>query len=191
MTGHTESCSEQPGSQLRVWIWVAAALILLLPAIAMPFTDAVSWTVSDFAFASVLLFGSLGAYDFAARRVAITAYRAGAGLAIAGVFLLAWINGAVGLTDSAADGLYLGVVAVGLIGALVARLRPKGMAYAMGATALAQALVGPIALVAGIVPAYNSTFEILGLTGFFVALFAGSAWLFWEAANGRTGQGAA
>ncbi|MGI9175355.1 MAG: hypothetical protein ACR2GR_08575, partial [Rhodothermales bacterium] len=77
---------------------------------------------------------------------------------------------------------FLGVPTVGIIGAIIARFQPRGMARAMFAMALAQALVAVIALIAGIVPAYNSAFEILGITGFFVALFVGSAWLFRKAA---------
>lgn len=62
------------------------------------------------------------------------------------------------------------------------------MARAMLAMALAQALVGAVALIAGMVPAYNSALEILGLTGLFVALFVGSAWLFRKSALGGAGQ---
>jgi hypothetical protein len=55
------------------------------------------------------------------------------------------------------------------------------MARAMFAAALAQALIGVIALLAGMVPAYNSAFEILGITGFFAALFVGAGLLFRKA----------
>jgi hypothetical protein len=48
--------------------------------------------------------------------------------------------------------MYIGVLAVGIIGAIVARFRPHGMARALFATALAQALVAVIALLAGLVP---------------------------------------
>ncbi len=107
-------------------------------------------------------------------------------LPIAAAFLLTWINAAVGLTDSVADELYLGVVAAGLVGAVIARFQPNGMMYAMLAAALAQAFVGTGALITGIVPAYNSVFEVLGLMAFFVALFEGSAGLFWQAAHGQS-----
>jgi hypothetical protein len=71
------------------------------------------------------------------------------------------------------------VLAVGIIGAIIARFQPHGMARALFATALAQALVAVIARIAGMQRAsYSSVSEILGLNGFFVALFVGSAWLF-------------
>jgi hypothetical protein len=164
--------------------WAAAALILLLPLIAMQLTDEVSWSASDFVFAGGLLFGALGAYELALRKTTDTAYRGAVGVALAAVVLLLWANGAVGITDGAADATYPAVPAVGIIGAIVARFRPHGMALAMYATALAQASIGVIALAAGMVPAYNSAFEILGITGFFAALFVTSALLFREATRG-------
>ena len=143
-----------------------------------------NWTVSDFVFAGALVFGALGAYQLAVRKTRSTAYRAAVGVALVAAVLLLWANGAVGITDSAADATYYAVPAVGIIGALVARFRPRGMALAMYATALAQASIGVIALAAGMVPAYNSAFEILGITGFFAALFLTSALLFREATHG-------
>ena len=116
-----------------------------------------------------------------------TAYRAAVGLALATPFLLAWVIGAVGVLGvdgDPADLMYIGVLAVGIIGAIIARARPRGMARALFAAALAQALVAVIALIAGMHQApYSSVGEILGLNGFFVALFVGSAWLFRHAAR--------
>ena len=116
-----------------------------------------------------------------------TTYRAAVGLALATPFLLVWVIGAVGVLGvdgDPADLMYIGVLAVGIIGAIIARARPRGMARALFATALAQALVAVIALIAGMHQApYSSVGEILGLNGFFVALFVGSAWLFRRAAR--------
>jgi hypothetical protein len=109
-------------------------------------------------------------------------YRAAAGIAIAAALLLTWGNAAVGITDSTADGMYLGVPAIGIIGAVIARLRPRGMARTMFAAAIAQVLIAVIALAAGMVADHNSTLEIAGITGFFVALWIGSALLFRQAA---------
>lgn len=163
----------------RIAAWSAAALLLLLPLLA-----GAPWTLSDFVFAGVLILGVGIAFELAVRKTGDAAYRAGVGVALAGAFLLTWVNAAVGITDSDADGLYLVVVAIGIIGAFVALFRPSGMASAMFATAAAQTLVGVIALVAGVVPEHNSALEILGITGFFVTLFVGSALLFREAARG-------
>ena len=123
-----------------------------------------------------------------------TTYKAAVGLAIATPLLLVWVIGAVGVLGvdgDPADLMYIGVLAVGIIGAIIARFQPHGMARALFATALAQALVAVIALILGMHQApYSSVGEILGLNGFFVALFLGSAWLFRKAARERTPAGA-
>jgi hypothetical protein len=190
MAGNAENGSGRRMIRWRIAAWATAALFLLANLVAMQFTDEVNWSMGDFVFAGALMFGALGAYEVAARMTGNTAYRAGVGVAVVAAFLLVWINAAVGITDSYADGIYLVVLAIGIVGAFVARFRPAGMARAMLAAALATASVGMIALIAGIVPAYNSAFEILGLNGFFVTLFVGSAWLFRRAAHGRPERGA-
>jgi hypothetical protein len=81
------------------------------------------------------------------------------------------------------------VLAVGIIGAIVARFRPHGMARALFATALAQASVAVIVLIFEL-GSGNPPLEILALNGFFVGLFVGSAWLFREAARGGPERGA-
>jgi hypothetical protein len=164
-----------------VGVALVTAFILLIPLLAAP-----AWTLADFVFAGALIFGTGLTYVLVARKAGNIAYRAAVGVALAAAFLLVWGNAAVGITDSDADLMFLWVPAVGIIGAIIARFQPRGMARAMFATALTQALVAVIALIAGIVPAYNSAFEVLGITGFFVALIVGSALLFRHAARGRT-----
>ena len=183
MTVDTENSSGQRVSRLRIAAWSAAAFILLLPLVAMQFTDEVSWTAGDFVFIGVLVLAVGISLELAVRKTRDTAYRAAVGLALAGAFLLTWVNASVGITDSDADWMYLVVLGVGIVGAFVALFRPAGMARAMLATAFTLTLVGVIALITGVVPAHNSAFKILGITGFFVALFVGSALLFREAAR--------
>lgn len=115
------------------------------------------------------------------------AYRIAAGLAIASTFILVWLSlgvGIIGADGDRANLMYFGVLAVGIAGALIARFQPRGMARALIAMALAQAAVGVIALIARLGHPYSGPLEILGLTGFFVMLFVGSAWLFRHAARG-------
>ena len=108
-----------------------------------------------------------------------TAYRFAVGLALTAAFLIVWLNAAAGLIgiedDDPANLLYVGVLAIGLIGAIIARFQPHGLARAMFATALAQALVGAIALM---LPNTASSTQIVILHGIFVALFAGAGLLF-------------
>lgn len=148
--------------------------MLALPLVAMTFTDEVNWTASDFVFAGMLLFGSLGTYEVVARRSVV--HRAGIGLGVAATFLILWLNGAIYLTDSAADGLYYGVALLGVVGVGVALVRPAIGALVLGGAALAMGAVTVGALLAGMVPnPYASVLEVVALTGFFGALYLGSA----------------
>ena len=145
-----------------------------------------TWTAMDFLVAGVLLGGTGLALDLALTKGGSLAYKAAAGVGLVAALLLVWVNLAVGIVgeeDDPINVLYLGVLAVGIAGSIVARLRPEGMARALLATALAQASVAVIALIAGKADAPGSSFwEIVGVNGLFVALFAGSAWLFRQAA---------
>lgn len=116
-----------------------------------------------------------------------TVYWLAIGAALAGTLLLIWLSlgvGIIGRDGDPANLMYFGVAAVGVIGAFLARLRSPGMARTMLAMALAQALVAAIALIARLGLPYSGPLEILLLNGFFVALFAGSAWLFQRVAQG-------
>lgn len=115
-----------------------------------------------------------------------TAYRAALGLALLAAALLVWLSlgvGIIGQDGDPANRMYFGVLAIGLVGAFIARFRPPGMARALLATALAQVVVAAIALVAGLGLPWSGPAEIIGLNGFFFAMFAGSAWLFRRAAR--------
>lgn len=173
---------------------LAAAFILLLPLLAMQITDEVVWDLADFAFAWALLFGTGLTYKLVAGKTGNIAYRSAVGVALAAAFILVWMIpavGVLGVEGDPADLMYIGVLAVGIIGAIIARFQPRGMARALFATALAQALVAVIALIAGMHRAsYSSVSEILGLNGIFVALFLGSAWLFRKAAREQPPAGA-
>jgi hypothetical protein len=172
---------------------LAAAFILMLPLLAMQVTDQVVWDLADFAVAGGLLVGTGLMYELAARKAGNIAHRAAVGVALAAALLLVWINLAVGLIgaeDHQANLMYVGVLAVGIIGAIIARFQPHGMARALFATALAQALVAVIALIFGLGSPVSGPLEILALNGFFVALFVGSALLFRYAAREQTPRGA-
>ena len=171
-----------------IGIVLAAAFILLLPLLAMQITDEVVWDLADFAVAGALLVGTGLTYELAARMTGNTAYRAAVGLALAPALILVWVNLAVGLIgteDNPANLMYGGVLAVGIIGAIIARFRPHGMARALFATALAQALVPVIELIIGKprVTSLEVFLGVLGVNAFFVMLFVGSALLFRRAAR--------
>jgi hypothetical protein len=80
--------------------------------------------------------------------------------------------------------LHVGVLAVGLAGSVIARLRPAGMARAMAASAFAQVAVPVIAPISGAAStALAWSPEALVLTGLFAAMWLLSAWLFRKAAT--------
>jgi hypothetical protein len=174
------------GSRGRMAIWGAAAFLLLLPLIAMRFTREVNWDETDFIVMGAMLFAACGAFELAARMSGDTAYRAAVGVAVVAAFLLIWINLAVGIIgseDNPANLMYAGVLAVAVAGGILARFRPAGMARAMIAAALAQALIGVGALVGGLGAAEPpGALGILVLNGFFAAAWLVAAWLFRRAA---------
>lgn len=178
-------------SRFRIAAWGIGALLLLIPLVAMRFTEEVNWTASDFAFAGVLIGGVGLAYELAARSTGSLAGRAGWAVALGAAFLLVWVNAAVGIIGSEgnpANLMFAVVLAVGLGGALVARGRPEGMARAMAATAAAQALAGVVALAAGWgydEPAASPAVVAPAATALFTGLWLLSAWLFRTGARAR------
>ena len=184
MARSTDSNHESRGPWRKLG-WGTAVALILLPLFAMQLTDEVAWDAADFVFAGALLAGTGATLELVARNTSIL-YRAAVGVALAAAFILIWTNAAVGIIgDEGNDAnlLYGGVLAVGVIGAVIARLQPEGLACALFATALAQALVGAAAAIAGWGAPQSAAGEILSLTGFFSALWLASAWLFQKSAQ--------
>ncbi|HET6228823.1 MAG TPA: hypothetical protein VFE05_02025 [Longimicrobiaceae bacterium] len=175
-------------------IVLAAAALLLVPLVAMQFTDEVVWTPFDFAAAGTLLVGTALLYQLGVRKATNFVYRAAVGVALGGALFLVWSNLAVGLIgseDNPANFMYAGVLAVCLAGAVAARSQPRGMARALFATAAAQALVGAIAIILRLGAPESGPLELLGVNGMFVVLFVASAALFRRAALEQPRAGAA
>lgn len=127
--------------------------------------------------ATIVIGGVIAFYE--ARRRA-GSYRAGLGVALATAFILSWMNPAVGIIgneSNPANLMYLGVLAVGLVGAILARFQPAGMARALRATAIAQLCVGLVTLASGL------GFTLV-LDAIFAALWLLAAWLFSKNALG-------
>lgn len=79
-----------------VIILVSSAFLLLIPLIAMQFTDEVNWTLLDFVVAGLLLFGFGLLIEFVLRKIN-KKYRLVIILSLFVVFLLIWVELAVGL----------------------------------------------------------------------------------------------
>jgi hypothetical protein len=183
MAGTIEQGGGRHGNPWRIAGWGLAASLLLVPAVAMRFTREVDWTAFDFMFAAILIGGVGIAFEAAVRMTANIAYRAGIAVALAAIFLLVWVNGAVGMIGSENNPynlLFIGVIVLALAGAVAARFRAAGMARAMIVAAVAQAAVGAAGISADLRGGILSTA--------FAGLWLLSAALFRQAARGRVGK---
>lgn len=163
----------------------------------MQISDEWNWDLFDFVFAGTVLFGAALTYELVAKRGGTAAYRAAVGLAVATALVLVWVNAAVGIIgdDESFNLMYFGVLAIGIIGALIARLQPQGMARALFAMAIAQMLVPVTVLMIpnlrGALMEPPGVVGVFGLNAFFAMLWIGSAWLFLKAARSKASAGAA
>lgn len=80
-----------------IGIVLTVPLLLLIPLIAMQFTDEVNWTLADFVIMGILLLGTGLACELVLRIVKNYDYRFIMIAAILGVFLLIWLELAVGI----------------------------------------------------------------------------------------------
>lgn len=129
-------------------IALASGCLLLVPLLGNLFIEGWNWSLLAFAFWGALLFGTGLTYEWIASKGGKIAYRVAVGIACAVGFVLVFINAAAGIIgDGPVNLMYLGVLAVGIVGAWIARFRSRGMAMALFATALAQMFVPVIALV--------------------------------------------
>lgn len=81
----------------RLLLAAGVAVLLLLPMVAMRFTEAVDWTAYDFAAAALLLGGGAIAYDMVTRVRRGMASRVMAGAVITLLVAFIWAQGAVGI----------------------------------------------------------------------------------------------
>jgi len=164
---------------VRVLGWGGLVGLLLLPLVAMQFTDEVDWTPGDFIVAGVML-GSVGAAFELAARARSWAYRGAAAAAIVAAFLLTWSNLAVGFIgdgDHPVNLLCFGIVLAALLGGLLVRFRAAGMAVVMLAPAAGQVVLGAVAFAGGETAAGRAAVLLTGL-------WLASALLFRRAARG-------
>ena len=132
------------GMPWRLVGWGGAAVLPLVPLSA-----GFPWTLSDFVTMGALVALVGGGIELVVRASPSLVWRAGAGLAILAALLTVWVNLAVGMIgseDNPYNLVFLGVIALALLGAIVARLRPSGMAWAMAAAAAAQLVAAAVGL---------------------------------------------
>jgi hypothetical protein len=160
---------------------IGAGLVLLIP-VFLTLLAIWRWKPGVLVLAFVLLCGGVWlTYELTVKnKMSNRAYRFAVGLALAAIIILVWMNVAVGgiLGDNPANKMYLGVLLVGFVGVVIARLEPLGMSLTLLATAFAMVLVPAVALLIGTPAFANGVPAVFGLHAAFALLFAGSAWLF-------------
>lgn len=166
----------------RSIVWGIVMALILIITLATQFTNEVQWN-ETMAYIVILLTigGAYESWQWLKNRTRM--YRFAFGVGLAGVFLLGWVSGAVGIIGSENNSvnlMYWAVPAVGLIGSLISRLKPSGMARTLFAVALVQFLVPVIALIISPEVSWGNA-GVIGVfivNSVFVALFVASALLF-------------
>ncbi|HEX8839066.1 MAG TPA: hypothetical protein VF750_01200 [Sphingomicrobium sp.] len=173
-------------NQWRMIGWGTAAALLVAPFVAMQFTREVNWTGSDFVVFGLMLLAVGIPLELAARYSGNRTYLAAAALALLGAFLVTWANLAVGIVgsdDNPANQLFFVALLIGLVGAVLARFRARGMSFAMLASALGLEAAFLLAVTHPTDEPQVSHLTELAGTSLFAALFLLSAWLFRRAAR--------
>jgi hypothetical protein len=168
----------------RLALWGSALLALSLPFLAMQVGNAdVNWSGFDFAVFGVMLAVACGGVELAVRLSRHShdrgRYRLAAILTIGGGFLMVWANLAVGIIgneNNPQNQLFFGILAIGVIGAILTRFSAQGLAQTLRVMAGAQLLIGLVAWALGW--AFLPVFTL-----FYVGLWLTAAHLFRKAAT--------
>lgn len=78
-------------------IIITVVILLLIPLIAMQFTEEVKWTLLDFVVAGILLLGTGLIFELVMKKVEKTKHRITICIAVLAGFLLIWAELAVGI----------------------------------------------------------------------------------------------
>jgi len=177
----------------RQVVWTGAVALILLIPLAMqfqPFTDEVQWNEA-IAYGVILLIAG-GFYElWLWLQTRTGAYRIAFGVGLAGMLFLGWVSGAVGIIGSEnqpVNLMYWAVPAVLLIGSLISRFKPRGMARTLFATALVQVLVPVVALIISPEVSWGNVgvIGVFVVNSIFALMFVGSALLFRRASASTT-----
>ena len=85
-------------------ILLIVAILLLIPLIAMQFTEEVNWTPLDFVIAGVLLLGTGLIFELIIRKIKNIRYRIGIAVALLIILILVWAELAVGIFGTPLSG---------------------------------------------------------------------------------------
>jgi len=150
----------------------------------------VNWSLMDYITMGGMLGGAGLPLAIAMARAPNLAYRAAVVLAVGACFLMTWISLAVGIIgepNNVGNLMFAAVLTIALGGALIVRFRSRGMAQAMFVAAGALVVIPIVALILRLgVGSEHWPLDVIVLSGFFAALFAGSASLFQLSARALT-----
>ena len=190
MPHNEQSSSKKSEFPWRLLLWSIPAGLLLLPAVAMQFTDEVNWDAFDFIFGAIV-FGSVGLIvELTVRSSPSVAFRAAVFIALAAAFLVIWVNAAVGIIgdeDNPANLMFGAVLAVALLGSIASLFRAKGMALTMFAAAAVEFGVGLIAVAGNMASGPAAPFDVIGATIVLTTMWLSSGALFRVAAGDGEG----
>lgn len=168
---------------------LAALGMMMVPLIASRVVEGWNWPPQAFVMTYVLFFGTGMAFALIARNANAWTYKAGVGLALAAGFVLGWATMVhMSETENLQNLVYFGVLAVGAVGAAVARLQPRGMARALYAMAGALALAWFLTQVVWSDTPAGPVWNVGVMHGGFVLLFATAGLLFRHASLARPKQ---
>ena len=155
---------------------LGALAVLMAPLLASRVVDGWNWPPRAYVFVYVLFFGTGMVYAVIARKMGVWSYKAGLGVALVAGFALGWSNMVhVADSENPANLAYYSVLAVGGIGAWLARLEARGLAHTLFAMAATLALIA-VMLPSGAPPYLARNMAISHCV--FVALFTASGLLF-------------
>ena len=170
-----------------VWAVIVVLILMITLTAAMQFTDEVQW--GEVVAYGVILLAAGGFYElWQWLKTRNGAYRIGFGVGLAGVLLLGLVSGAVGIIGSEnqpVNLLYWAAPAVLLIGSLISRFKPRGIAYTLFVATIVQLLVPVTALVISPEVSWGNAgaIGVFVFNSIFAVLFAGSGFLFLRAVH--------
>lgn len=155
---------------------LVALALLMVPLVASQVVKGWNWPARAFVIVYLLFFATGMAYALIARKRCEWSYKAGVGVALVAGFALGWSTMVQTADSGHPERLWsLSVLAVGLIGACLARLKARGLAGTLFAMAATLALIAVI-LPSGAPPDMARRMAIGH--GVYVVLFIASGLLF-------------
>ena len=173
-----------PMGKTTLRVALVSLCLLMVPLVASRVVEGWHWNAGSFAFVSFLFFATGMAYALIARKMNARSYKVGVGVALVAGFALGWST----MVQTADSGhperlWYLSVLLVGLVGALLSRLRARRLAYTLFAMAATLALIA-VLLPSGAPP--DLALRMAIGHGVYVALFLAAGLLFRHASLARS-----